>query len=496
VSRTRLKNYRRLSFPLFAFSAILVVAYFYFIFTVYEYHDTFYRFSYEEARCMDRPQTAAMVGYGRPLSAIFNCFVVQNNIETVSDSSKVRFISFVMLVLLLILIYKFLINFANFPSHHILIVFVCAGVYGIQEAIFWTTASFIILGLIFAILGLFLTIYSSSNFASRTLATIFLLTSMLLYQFSSTIYISLALILLLNKSSSADKLIQIHKGHMRFVYPFFLSSVAYLLTIYQLQKLEIWPKNFEAGERSFAFSPVATYFDSYLNHLFYALHLFGPWVPLHVVLILIFLSLFLAGCTFRIVLRFVFLVLLGILIIDLPLIVSTQQTMLFRVEIPAQIFIILLFFGTITSKRSAHINRMKLIGLGFSILTIFSLVLTYKNVVLPLRNEFQLVTNEFEKHRKVLGLNPCSTLAQVNPKTIWPLGRDMPLVTDEYGSYTLNFWQDVPWFFQAVKKSLDPAFAKEDVVLQNLVKLVEVGEVNECSFVFDLDKILGNMNGN
>jgi hypothetical protein len=170
--------------------------------------------------------------------------------------------------------------------------------------------------------------------------------------------------------------------------------------------------------------------------------------------------------------------------------------MLFRVEIPAQVFVIIFFFGTITFKSIVHFNKIKLIGMIFAIMTVFSLILTYRNVVLPLRNEFQSVTNHFEKNRDKLGLNPCSTLAQVKPKTIWPLGRDLPLVTDEYGSYTLNFWQDLPWFFQAVKKSSEPVFTGKVVTPQNVVKLVESGKENECSYTFDLDRILRTINGN
>ena len=496
MGRASLDNHKWISVPFLAVSVSFFSAYSFLVFTVYEYHDTFYRFSYEKAPCIDRPQTAAMWGYGRPLSAIYNCFIVQNNINTIADSSKVRFIAFTMLVLLLILIHKFLVDIVKLPSIQIHIVLVCGGLYGIQEAIFWTTASFIILGLLSAVLGLFFLMYLTSKFASYMMATGFLLISMLLYQFSATIYISLVLLLLLNKDTSSVNLINFHKRHMKFFYPFIFSSIAYLLTIYQLQNLGIWPKNFDAGERSFAISPVGDFVDSYLDHLFYALHLFGPWVPLDIVVIIVFLSLLLAGCTLRIIAQFVVFTLLGILVIDLPLIVSTQQTMLFRVEIPAQVFVIIFFFGTITFKSIVHFNKIKLIGMIFAIMTVFSLILTYRNVVLPLRNEFQSVTNHFEKNRDKLGLNPCSTLAQVKPKTIWPLGRDLPLVTDEYGSYTLNFWQDLPWFFQAVKKSSEPVFTGKVVTPQNVVKLVESGKENECSYTFDLDRILRTINGN
>jgi hypothetical protein len=360
-----------------------------------------------------------------------------------------------------------------------------ASVYGVQETIFWATASFILVALALAVIADFA--FNSNVKFRRLLTGILLVTSMSTYQFQAGIFLVFQYLIWRNQN------LKNNRKFAEAIGLFVISSTFYLIFIkiflILVVKIRPWIENFYYGERSISISDPSRWLPSLANHLLFDLHLFGPFIPIWLILtILTFLKLINIDSkrVDRDSIRDLLVAATIVLIILGPIILtnSSDQTLLFRTDIPVQVFFIFLVINSFSKK------RLKIVTVLFSTIPIVSILLTTNNVSVNLHNEFrQLMKIEFET---TVSSPICVKPSNIKPKLFTPFGMDLPRSKpDEWGMYTSNFPSDLPGLINGIynqQRGIDSSMGPLISVLVPGVNTPE--ELEACNQKLDLNDIL------
>jgi hypothetical protein len=465
--------------PLNVTYVFVAVFYLPFIFLKYDFHDSFHWYLDGKEPCLMEPQTFPYFMFGRPIGAVWNCLIVQGTHSTIASGGITRAVTTLLLCLLLLLIdLKLRKSSLNWKQRTTILVAIC-GVYGVQETIFWTTTSFVMLALILAAIADY--VYHSKIRCRRVLAFILLVMSLSTYQFQAALFL---IFQYLAWKESFGRNTRVYLASVAF---YISACIAYLLGVkfyLSIFKSLGIGNTFDTGERSITFKAVFEWPKSLFNHLYFDLNIFGPFIPIWVIFLIVILAIALPLKMPRIksisVRNLVAVCATGLLI-STPIVVSRDETLFFRTDIVLQLFLIIVFVMSIGSRA---VTSMLVITV---IISSFSVILTFINVGLNLNHEYKSL------HKIDFQTTPlCVTAASVKPKLFTPLGMNLPRAyVDEWGTYTTNYDFDlVPLLVAIYREKRTPINYGNSAPNILISSLNTKAELSQCSEILSLDGLI------
>lgn len=450
---------------------ILFVVYAYQIFTRFDYHDNFYRYSYGQIDCAVQPQTAHLFSLGRFGGLLWNCYFNQGLTLGIAFTFIVRLFSFLLLLYFLHLVWSELDNCSIHPFSRIVALFMIASIYGVQEAIFFITTSAVLPALIIASWAY---IYLRKHEKSTFIPLLLLAIAFTFYQFAPAVFLAMHFAQYLSKKESLN---------LRYPYIFLGASVLYFIVTKLILTLFICSAC-SPGERAVEVSNPISWLNKLENHSYFATHFFGPflsnWIFIGITLFILALSTTNRVIRIDNIIVFIF---YYCLIVG-PLVISPGENTFFRTYIPQQILIVILIVYIINA---CSIAIRRFFGALLILMSATSVVLTNVNVITPLKREVsQLINYDFSKY-------DCVRVATNKPQIQYSFFSNIVnYKTDEWGSLTSNNWQDVRWLLSAIsqhKLQLSP-FSNKALNITVLDEDNYKEKSLKCQKLLELDSII------
>ena len=413
----------------------------------FDYHDNLYRYTAATLKCGTDFSTSWLISIGRPLAPIWHCGILLRLTNGIASTYQVRLLVILSIFIFLYLLDKSIGDIFKIQRIRGIFILLSATTFGVMESTWFLTSSLSIVSMIITLFAFQISDY----YEKRRVLQIFLLyVSLNIYQFGTPLFVTLVALRvftdIVNKIEFQTRLRKYGSQIVSYV----VANLLYFCTQYiLLSNFRNWNCNTcFPGERSITISPLVKWPSNFLRHSEYAFHVFGPFINPIIFVIPFLLIIFTSFRPYKCLKDFRTLsgICVGFWSLSLaPLALSNARESFFRTLIPQQIFLYGVILLIITNKNNF---RRGIATVLLAIMALANTATTYINIVNPIITE---VSNL--QRIDFTDLPPCVIQPEPGVRIRVKVWMRLPKVSsDEWGSISSNFEQDVLPLLRAIKQ--------------------------------------------